>query len=77
MGSVKQKLTSAAQSFPLSMVTEKRLDLGNISEIKLMGFANEFDAGYEKEFRMTQSLFDLLNNKIQLSKFEDLIGFIK
>lgn len=59
------------------MVTEKRLDLGNISEIKLTGFANEFDAEYEREFRMTQSLFDLLNNKIQLSKFEDLIGFIK
>lgn len=58
------------------MVTEKRLDLGNISEIKLTAFANEFDAGYEREFRTMQSLFDLLNNKIQLSKFEDLTGFI-
>lgn len=34
------------------MVTEKRLDLGNISEIKLTGFANEFDARYEREFRI-------------------------
>lgn len=58
------------------MVIEK-LDLGNISEIKLTEFANEFDAEYEREFRMTQSLFDLLKNKIRLRKFEDLIGFVK
>ena len=37
---------------------EKRLDLGNISNIEPTGFANEFDVEHEREkLRMTQSFF--------------------